>query len=176
MDVIKVYNSETSSQLLYSKCQKLEYLLIEITFLCILQCPDSACKQDLLAYLQRIALYCHQLNICSKVKAEVQNLGGELIVSGVSWDLGFTVQVCILVLPRQASLATVLLKTPNYSDSQEGFFFFFLINVIIFTPDLTITHKVQFDFPIIPCLYQPCKISILHKKNNFLVWKLIAKL
>uniref|UniRef100_A0A673N700 Catenin alpha-2 n=1 Tax=Sinocyclocheilus rhinocerous TaxID=307959 RepID=A0A673N700_9TELE len=48
------------------------------------QCPDSACKQDLLAYLQRIALYCHQLNICSKVKAEVQNLGGELIVSGLS--------------------------------------------------------------------------------------------
>ncbi|XDV15431.1 hypothetical protein PO909_015527 [Leuciscus waleckii] len=48
------------------------------------QCPDSACKQDLLAYLQRIALYCHQLNICSKVKAEVQNLGGELIVSGIS--------------------------------------------------------------------------------------------
>ncbi|XP_048459900.1 catenin alpha-1 [Rhincodon typus] len=46
-------------------------------------CPDSSCKQDLLAYLQRIALYCHQLNICSKVKAEVQNLGGELIVSGV---------------------------------------------------------------------------------------------
>uniref|UniRef100_H0XNZ6 Catenin alpha-1 n=2 Tax=Primates TaxID=9443 RepID=H0XNZ6_OTOGA len=47
-------------------------------------CPDSACKQDLLAYLQRIALYCHQLNICSKVKAEVQNLGGELVVSGVT--------------------------------------------------------------------------------------------
>ncbi|KAG7271628.1 hypothetical protein CRUP_012148 [Coryphaenoides rupestris] len=45
-------------------------------------CPDSTCKQDLLAYLQRIALYCHQLNICSKVKAEVQNLGGELVVSG----------------------------------------------------------------------------------------------
>ncbi|XP_017282131.1 catenin alpha-1 [Kryptolebias marmoratus] len=47
------------------------------------QCPDSSCKQDLLAYLQRIALYCHQLNICSKVKAEVQNLGGELVVSGL---------------------------------------------------------------------------------------------
>uniref|UniRef100_A0A3Q1AVH1 Catenin (cadherin-associated protein), alpha 1 n=1 Tax=Amphiprion ocellaris TaxID=80972 RepID=A0A3Q1AVH1_AMPOC len=47
-------------------------------------CPDSTCKNDLLAYLQRIALYCHQLNICSKVKAEVQNLGGELVVSGVS--------------------------------------------------------------------------------------------
>ncbi|POI35829.1 hypothetical protein CIB84_000419 [Bambusicola thoracicus] len=57
------------------------------------QCPDSACKQDLLAYLQRIALYCHQLNICSKVKAEVQNLGGELIVSGVSWCLYLAIYV-----------------------------------------------------------------------------------
>uniref|UniRef100_A0AAY4E826 Catenin alpha-1 n=1 Tax=Denticeps clupeoides TaxID=299321 RepID=A0AAY4E826_9TELE len=47
------------------------------------ECPDSTCKQDLLAFLQRIALFCHQLNICSKVKAEVQNLGGELVVSGV---------------------------------------------------------------------------------------------
>ncbi|XP_026574724.1 catenin alpha-2 isoform X2 [Pseudonaja textilis] len=54
------------------------------------QCPDSACKQDLLAYLQRIALYCHQLNICSKVKAEVQNLGGELIVSGPGVQSTFT--------------------------------------------------------------------------------------
>lgn len=103
-----------------------EYLLIEITFsFNVLQCPDSACKQDLLAYLQRIALYCHQLNICSKVKAEVQNLGGELIVSGVSRELGFTIKVPTVVLPRQAFLATVLLKTPNYSDSQGGVFFFF---------------------------------------------------
>uniref|UniRef100_A0A3B3T6V4 Catenin (cadherin-associated protein), alpha 1 n=1 Tax=Paramormyrops kingsleyae TaxID=1676925 RepID=A0A3B3T6V4_9TELE len=47
------------------------------------ECPDCAYKKDLLADLQRIALFCHQLNICSKVKAEVQNLGGELVVSGV---------------------------------------------------------------------------------------------
>lgn len=54
-------------------------------YLChvILQCPDSASKKDLIAYLQRIALYCHQLNITSKVKADVQSVGGELIVSGV---------------------------------------------------------------------------------------------
>jgi len=50
------------------------------------------------------------------VKAEVQNLGGELIVSGVSWDLGFAIRVSTVVLPKQAFLATVLLKTPNYSD------------------------------------------------------------
>eukprot|EP00095_Tigriopus_kingsejongensis_P002507 maker-scaffold185_size275389-snap-gene-0.14 protein:Tk02507 transcript:maker-scaffold185_size275389-snap-gene-0.14-mRNA-1 annotation:"catenin alpha" len=29
-------------------------------------CPESSTKKDLLAYLQRIALYCHQLNITSK--------------------------------------------------------------------------------------------------------------
>ena len=31
------------------------------------QCPESSTKKDLLAYLQRIALYTHQLNITSKV-------------------------------------------------------------------------------------------------------------
>ncbi|PVD30378.1 hypothetical protein C0Q70_09643 [Pomacea canaliculata] len=47
------------------------------------QCPDSVSKKDLEAYLQRIALYCHQLNITSKVKADVQSVSGELIVSGL---------------------------------------------------------------------------------------------
>ncbi|OQR71434.1 catenin alpha-like [Tropilaelaps mercedesae] len=47
------------------------------------QCPESDTKKDLIAYLQRIALYCHQLNITSKVKADVQNISGNLIVSGL---------------------------------------------------------------------------------------------
>merc|ERR1719447_2185386 len=47
------------------------------------QCPDSASKRDLIAYLQRISLYTHQLKITSKVKADVQNISGELIVSGL---------------------------------------------------------------------------------------------
>ncbi|XP_052870118.1 catenin alpha isoform X4 [Anopheles bellator] len=50
------------------------------------QCPESSTKKDLLAYLQRIALYCHQIQITSKVKADVQNISGELIVSGVMLD------------------------------------------------------------------------------------------
>uniref|UniRef100_A0A8C6TY71 Catenin alpha-2 n=1 Tax=Neogobius melanostomus TaxID=47308 RepID=A0A8C6TY71_9GOBI len=68
------------------------------------QCPDSACKQDLLAYLQRIALYCHQLNICSKVKAEVQNLGGELIVSGVTYSMSLISVPLSLQLDSATSL------------------------------------------------------------------------
>lgn len=47
------------------------------------QCPESSTKKDLIAYLQMINLYCHQLNITSKVKADVQNISGNLIVSGV---------------------------------------------------------------------------------------------
>ena len=41
------------------------------------QCPESTTKKDLLAYLERIRLYCHQLNITSRVKADVQNVSGE---------------------------------------------------------------------------------------------------
>ena len=47
------------------------------------RCPDSITKSDLLAYLERIILYCHQLNITSKVKADVHSVSGELIVSGL---------------------------------------------------------------------------------------------
>lgn len=46
-------------------------------------CPESSTKNDLLAYLGQIALYCHQLNITSKVKADVQNISGDLVLSGV---------------------------------------------------------------------------------------------
>lgn len=43
-----------------TKLDKLARQIVEM-------CPESATKADLLAYLQRIALYCHQLNITSKV-------------------------------------------------------------------------------------------------------------
>ncbi|KAL3313505.1 hypothetical protein Ciccas_007890 [Cichlidogyrus casuarinus] len=36
-------------------------------------CVDSASRRDLIAYLQRVTLYCHLLNITSRVKADVQN-------------------------------------------------------------------------------------------------------
>lgn len=57
------------------------YLFLSLLYL---QCPDPPCKQDLLAYLEQIKFYSHQLKICSQVKAEIQNLGGELIMSAVS--------------------------------------------------------------------------------------------
>lgn len=64
------------------------------------QCPESRTKDDMLAYLDRIALYCHQLNITSKVKADVQNISGELIVSGVS--------ECLYVSDTYFSLSNII--------------------------------------------------------------------
>ncbi|KAJ7385581.1 Catenin alpha-1 [Desmophyllum pertusum] len=47
------------------------------------KCPDSSSKNDLIAYVQRIALYSHQLTITARVKADVQMISGELVVSGL---------------------------------------------------------------------------------------------
>ncbi|KAJ0169650.1 hypothetical protein K1T71_014835 [Dendrolimus kikuchii] len=69
-------NENNMSRPYYTKLDKLTREIAE-------QCPESSTKQDLLAYLQRIALYCHQIQITSKVKADVQNISGELIVSGL---------------------------------------------------------------------------------------------
>lgn len=44
-------------------------------------CPDSASKRDLLADIKSVTLYCHQLQIRSKVKADHRLLYGELRVS-----------------------------------------------------------------------------------------------
>ena len=59
--------------------EKLDKLATKI----VEQCQESETRKDLVAYLKRIALYCHQLNITSKVKADVQNISGNLIVSGL---------------------------------------------------------------------------------------------
>jgi hypothetical protein len=43
------------------------------------ECVESETKKDLLAYQQRITLHCHQLNITSKVKADVQQVRDSII-------------------------------------------------------------------------------------------------
>ena len=71
MDIITAAQriSETGTRL-----DKLARLIAE-------RCPESGTKRDLLAYLERVALYCHQLNICSRVKAEVGLKEGEVMVT-----------------------------------------------------------------------------------------------
>jgi catenin alpha len=48
------------------------------------ECPESQSKRELDAYLKPIPLFCNQLNIASKVKANVIDVSGEPIITGVS--------------------------------------------------------------------------------------------
>lgn len=43
------------------------------THACIshMQCPDESCRKDLLAYMERMQLCCHQLKITSSVSADL---------------------------------------------------------------------------------------------------------
>lgn len=43
------------------------------------QCPDQQCRKDLVAYLDRIQLYCKQLKITSAVKADLKTSTGETV-------------------------------------------------------------------------------------------------
>lgn len=47
------------------------------------ECPESQSKRELHAYLKPIPLFCNQLNIASKVKANVIDVSGEPIITGV---------------------------------------------------------------------------------------------
>ncbi len=49
------------------------------------ECPESQSKRELDAYLKPIPLFCNQLNIASKVKANVIDVSGEPIITGVSF-------------------------------------------------------------------------------------------
>lgn len=46
-------------------------------------CPEDWARNELMAHINKIKFYCHQLNMCARVKAEVQNIAGELVVSGL---------------------------------------------------------------------------------------------
>jgi catenin alpha len=48
-----------------------------------MSCPDQSTRQDLLAYLAKIIALSHQLTMCAQVKAEVQQIAGEMVVSGI---------------------------------------------------------------------------------------------
>lgn len=83
--------------------EKMDSLVKEI----LKECPESSTKQDLLAYLQRIALYCQQMKITSKVKADVQSISEKLVISNVSsltaWLLGSKNVGCVRLTVGSAS-------------------------------------------------------------------------
>lgn len=59
----------------------LSFFVIDVIF--IQACPEDWARNELSAHINKIKFYCHQLNMCAKVKAEVQNIAHELVVSGL---------------------------------------------------------------------------------------------
>lgn len=43
------------------------------------ECPDEMCRKDVLAYLERVRLYCHQLKITSAVQADLSTSTKETV-------------------------------------------------------------------------------------------------
>uniref|UniRef100_A0A915CNE7 Uncharacterized protein n=1 Tax=Ditylenchus dipsaci TaxID=166011 RepID=A0A915CNE7_9BILA len=48
------------------------------------ECVESNSKKDLFCYLERITLFCHQLNVTSKVKADVRILDDQNLLNAVT--------------------------------------------------------------------------------------------
>ena len=59
-----------------------------------------------MAHINKIKFYSHQLTMCAKVKAEVQNIAGELVVSGLDSATSL-IQVCSYNHPQISGFADV---------------------------------------------------------------------
>ena len=83
------------------------------------RCPESSTKKDLLAYLQRIALYCHQLDICSKVKAEVTIVSGELVISALDSATSLIQAAKNLMTSVLLTIKACYVASTKYKNHQE---------------------------------------------------------
>ena len=106
--------------------------------------------QDLLAYLQRIALYCHQLNMCAKVKAEVQNISGEMIVSGLDSATSLIQVITIFFVAIQIEWVLPPVHFFYHTASQLAFvnskYCWFIVSLCLSSLLKAPTHRAS-DFP-----------------------------
>ncbi|CAB3398843.1 unnamed protein product [Caenorhabditis bovis] len=79
---------------------------------------DSQTKNDLMAYLSQMTLYCQQLNICSKVKADVTQVGNELVVSALDSAMSLiqtarNLLTAVVQTVKAAYIASTKFRRPN---------------------------------------------------------------
>ncbi|CAI5450154.1 unnamed protein product [Caenorhabditis angaria] len=79
---------------------------------------DSRSKNDLMAYLSEMTLYCQQLNICSKVKADVTQVGNELVVSALDSAMSLiqtarNLLTAVVQTVKAAYIASTKYRRPN---------------------------------------------------------------
>ncbi|GAA38113.2 catenin (cadherin-associated protein) alpha, partial [Clonorchis sinensis] len=77
-------------------------------------CPNSASHRDLLAYLQRITLHCHQLNITSRVKAGVQAGRAEVVENSTALvQAARNLMTAVILTIKQSYLASTKYLGPD---------------------------------------------------------------
>ncbi|CAL8098843.1 unnamed protein product [Calicophoron daubneyi] len=90
--------------------QRLDRLCRDIADLC----PDSASRRDLLAYLQRVTLHCHQLNITSRVKAGVQAARAEVVENSTALIQAATnLMTAVVLTVKESYIASTKYLGPN---------------------------------------------------------------
>ncbi|TPP65198.1 Catenin alpha-3 [Fasciola gigantica] len=94
-----------------SECgQRLDQLCRDIANLC----PDSASRRDLLAYLQRVTLHCHQLNITSRVKAGVQAARSEVVENSAALiQAARNLMTAVVLTVKQSFIASTKYRNPE---------------------------------------------------------------
>ncbi|TGZ57786.1 hypothetical protein CRM22_009847 [Opisthorchis felineus] len=77
-------------------------------------CPNSASRRDLLAYLQRITLHCHQLSITSRVKAGVQAGRAEVVENSTALvQAARNLMTAVILTIKQSYLASTKYLGPD---------------------------------------------------------------
>ncbi|XP_013405994.1 catenin alpha-2 isoform X3 [Lingula anatina] len=84
------------------------------------QCPDSISKRDLLSYLKQITLFTHQLNITSKVKADVTTQGGEMLLTGLDSATSLIQAAKNLMNAVVLTVKASYVASTKYQRSQKG--------------------------------------------------------
>ncbi|CAH8536725.1 unnamed protein product [Dicrocoelium dendriticum] len=77
-------------------------------------CPDSASRRDLLAYLQRIILHCHQLNITSRVKAGIHATRNEAVDNATALiQAAKNLMTAVVLTVKESYIVSTKCHVPN---------------------------------------------------------------
>ncbi|KAF5397284.1 hypothetical protein PHET_09921, partial [Paragonimus heterotremus] len=90
--------------------QRLDQLCRHIADLC----PNSASRRDLLAYLQRVTLHCHQLNITGRVKAGVQAARSEVVENATALiQAARNLMTAVVLTVKESYIASTKFRVHN---------------------------------------------------------------
>ena len=85
-------------------------------------CPESQSKRELDAYLKPIPLFCNQLNIASKVKANVIDVSGEPMITGLDSATSLIISAKNLMTAVVSVVKASYVASTKYSGKSQDVF------------------------------------------------------